>query len=59
MDRCWRSSISKASSSGGRNPNPDYSYGPQQLGAFKQILLRYGIEAEFVASNGRRSGRWT
>src|SRR6266446_5796659 len=36
--------------------NPDYSYGRNNWEAFKQILARYGIEAEFVAEQWPKAG---
>jgi len=36
--------------------NPDYSYGRKNWEAFKQILARYGVEAEFVAEQWPKVG---
>ena len=36
--------------------NPDYSYGRNNWEAFRQILSRYGIEAEFVAEQWPKGG---
>src|SRR5260370_19240053 len=36
--------------------NPDYSYGRNNWEAFRQILARYGIEAEFVAEQWPKVG---
>src|SRR5882757_3325776 len=36
--------------------NPDYSYGRNNWEAFKQILARYGVEAEFVAEQWPKIG---
>ena len=36
--------------------NPDYSYGRNNWEAFKQILARYGVEAEFVAEQWPKVG---
>src|SRR5260370_9281536 len=36
--------------------NPDYSYGRTNWEAFKQILARYGVEAEFVAEQWPKVG---
>ena len=36
--------------------NPDYSYGRNNWEAFRQILSRYGIEAEFVAEQWPKVG---
>ncbi|RTL49608.1 MAG: amino acid ABC transporter substrate-binding protein [Bradyrhizobiaceae bacterium] len=36
--------------------NPDYSYGRNNWEAFKQILNRYGVEAEFVAEQWPKVG---
>src|SRR6267378_356867 len=36
--------------------NPDYSYGRNNWEAFKQILARFGVEAEFVAEQWPKVG---
>ena len=36
--------------------NPDYSYGRNNWEAFRQILARYGVEAEFVAEQWPKVG---
>src|SRR6266481_5893255 len=36
--------------------NPDYSYGRNNWEAFRQILARYGVEAEFVAEQWPKIG---
>ncbi len=36
--------------------NPDYSYGRNNWDAFRQILARYGVEAEFVAEQWPKVG---
>ncbi len=36
--------------------NPDYSYGRNNWEAFRQILARYGLEAEFVAEQWPKVG---